>query len=453
MTSLTLVTVLIVLLGIWSRRGYGVALALGGVTAAGAALFLGGVAIPTFYAVAIGAAAKLALDLLQRESAPSPLPPGVSLLLALLGWGVLVTCVAPFLFSGLVTVTPAHNALLPGVLTTSNIAQIIYLVLGICVVVTIARDRRAGVGLLGITVGGAVLLSLWRYGADFGVPFPVGFFDNSPTLQYIETAAGGIVRFRGTFSEPSALAGTCVIMVAYGVSRAWQVRGLRRIGVLAIVGIAIYLGVVSTSTTFLVAGVAIVVIAGITFLFGFLSRVTRVGALLSIAACLLIVLGMWLLPVAADFVQAAVQQKVSGASYSERSGADNDSYATFIDTWGFGVGLGAGRASSLLPTVLSTTGLVGGLLLVATVVGLVFRTAPLKAVRPAIWALVASLTAKAIAGPDLADPSGVFWISLGVMSGAAMRAAFPPVGLAVSGQERLRFTTIPPALSSGGRRR
>ena len=64
MTSLTLVTLLVMAYGVVNRGGYGRALALGGATAAGAAIALGGVAMPTFYVTAIGAAGALVLALL-----------------------------------------------------------------------------------------------------------------------------------------------------------------------------------------------------------------------------------------------------------------------------------------------------------------------------------------------------------------------------------------------------
>lgn len=422
MTTLTIPVVVVILIGMLSGRGYGLALGLGGITAAGAAFYAGDVALPTFYAVALGTVVILAADLLQPDRPRKPIPPGVPLLLAMLAWCAFSTAIAPFLFPGLETVTPARTILEPGAVTSSNIAQITYLTLEVCVVVVLARDPRATVGIIGLAVGSGVVLSLWRYGyTEFHVPFPDGLFDNSPTFHYIETAPGDIQRFRGIFSEPAALAGTCLIAIAYGVSRAWQVRGLRRVAVLGMVSIAIFLGVVSTSTTFLVAGVALVAIVGVTFLFGFVSRVTRLSALLGVAACLLIVLMVVLLPVAANFVQSAVEEKVGGDSYDARSGADSALYLDFLQTWGFGVGLGSGRASSLIPTILSTAGLLGTLLFVAVVVGLMSRAAPLRSVRPALWALVAVLTAKAISGPDLSDSTGVLWMALGLMSGAVLR--------------------------------
>ncbi len=65
------------------------------------------------------------------------------------------------------------------------------------------------------------------------------------------------------------------------------------------------------------------------------------------------------MPPIAAFVETTVNEKVGSASYNERSGANSESYDIFLDTFGIGVGLGANRASSLFPGVLSNTGLVG----------------------------------------------------------------------------------------------
>jgi hypothetical protein len=139
------------------------------------------------------------------------------------------------------------------------------------------------------------------------------------------------------------------------------------------------------------------------------------------------------LPIVADFAEAMVNEKVSSASFSERSGADARSYDIAVDTFGFGVGLGAARASSFLPGLLATTGIVGTLLFVTAVSGLIRRGAALPEYRPVIWALVALLVTKVVAGPDLSDSSGVMWMSLGLLSHAVLvadrrRAVASPFG-------------------------
>ena len=377
MTTLTLLTVVVIAYGALNSHGYGRALALSGSTAAGAALVLGSTVVPTFYAAGIGAAGALAMATLPDGiGAPRPhrpFPPCVSLLVLFCAWSIAVTLLAPQLLAG-ARVLPASGGiayLIPGLLTSSNQAQIIYLILSVCVVIFLARSPKAGPELIGLSVGLCTLLSLWRYlYTTVHGPFPDGVFDNSPSFNYIETAAGGVQRFRGIFSEPSGLAIASLVTIGYMLPRAAQVRGLRRIGALLIAGTAGFLGTVSTSTTFLVAGGIVAVIAALSFGVGFILRRTAVSEFASLLTCALIIVALFVLPIVFTFVQAAVDEKVSSSSFGDRSNSDATAYSIFLDTFGFGTGVGSTRASSFLPGLLSTTGLVGTLIFAAAVGGL-----------------------------------------------------------------------------------
>ena len=432
MTTLTLITVAVIVYGVFGAAGYCRALALGGVTAAGAALVVGSVAVPTFYAVALGTVVALGIEIAGRRRHPaSPahtLPPGVPLLLLFFAWSTLVTVVAPVLFDGMPVLVPsgAVGRLASGVLTSSNFAQITYLALGICVVVFVARAPSAGPELIGLAAGLTTVLSLWRYlNQVAGIPFPEGIFDNSPFFVYIETAAGGVQRFRGILSEPSALAGSSLVTVSYMLSRSVRLRGPRLAGALVLAAVAAYLGAISTSTTFIVAGVATALVAAVVLALGFTLRRTSVSAVVGLAACTAVVAAIWVVPLIADFVESTVNQKVSTSSFGERSGANTASYGIFLDTYGLGTGLGASRAAAFVPGLLSTTGVVGTLLFAIVVAGLIRRALPMSEYRPVVWALATLLISKTIAGPDLSDSSGILWISLGLLSRAAMTAYVP----------------------------
>ncbi|WP_375422730.1 hypothetical protein [uncultured Friedmanniella sp.] len=430
MSGLTFVTLFVVVYGVLGRAGYGRALALGGATAAGSAIVVSGTAIPTFYAVALGVVVALVLRLLGSGRAPTRsrevLPPATLLLMLFLGWSVVVTLVAPMLFDGLETVTPGSTRLVAGVVTSSNLAQIVYLFLGVCVVVFLARSPSARPELVGLAAGACTVLSLWRYLHQLaGLPFPEGFFDNSPSFAYIQTAAGNIPRFRGILSEPSSLAGSSLVTIAYMLPRAGMLRGWRQFAALALAGAAFYLGIISTSATFVVAGLAAALLVGGAGLIGFLARRTSLSRVLSLVGCAAVVIGIWVLPTISSFVESTINDKVSSASYTERSSANGDSLNIFLDTWGFGVGLGSARASSFLPTLLSATGIIGSLLFVAAVATLIYRGAAVREYRPVLWALVTLLVVKIAAGPDLSDSTGVFWLSLGLLSRAALQNRQP----------------------------
>lgn len=427
MTSLTIITVLVVLYGALSAKGYGQSLALGGATAAGAAVVVAGTPVPTFYATAIGVVVALGLQLFHSNWKPLPprrrFPPAVGLLVVFFVWSTFVTLVSPVIFNGLIVpvVTGGTRRLIPATFTTSNLAQVAYLFLGLCVVLFIARSPTSRPQLIGLAAGTTTVLSLWRYfHQEAGVPFPEGLFDNSPTLAFIETAPGNVSRFRGILSEPAGLAGSSLVTVAYMLPRSFQLSGWRRAGAIFVAAAAGYMGAISTSGTFVVAGVAFVAIAGLTFALGFLMRRSSLRVLVSVASCALVIAALWVLPIVAAFVESTINEKVASPSFNQRSGADSGSYDILFDTFGFGVGLGSNRASSFFPGILSTTGVIGATLLGVAIALLIQRAAAVREYRPVIWALVALLTVKVVAGPDLSDSSGVFWLSLGLLSHAAM---------------------------------
>jgi hypothetical protein len=429
LTSLTLTTLAIVAYGVLGRRGYGRALALGGATVTGAAFLLGGTAVPTFYTVAVGCAVALGLGVLSAGGPVPParraLPPGVPSLLLFLAWSTMVTLAAPVVFDGLTVLAPGERrtTLAAGVLTTSNTAQMIYLVLGVCVVAFLARSPSASPGLVGLAAGGTVLLSLWRYAnQEAGVFFPESFFDNSPAFTYIDSAPGGAPRFRGVLSEPAALAVASLVAISYMVPRAVQTRGARRAGAVVVAAAAVYLGAISTSATFVVGGGMVALVALSTFAVGFLSRRRWVSAVVSIITCATAIVACWTLPILAAFVESTVNEKVASSSFDDRSSSNAVSYQILLDTFGFGAGLGANRASSFFPGLLSTTGLIGTLLFAATIAGLIRRSLPIREYRPVVWALVTLLVVKIVSGPDLSDSSGILWISLGLLSHAVLQA-------------------------------
>ncbi len=415
-----------------NRRGYGRALALSGATPIGAAVVVGAVAVPTFYAVAVGALIGVGLRLLARPddqygtiSAPVPASRPLVLLLVV---SVLVTLVAPLVFDGLPVLSPAGPGyrLVAGLVTESNIAQIVYLVLSVGVVAYLARSRWTEPGLVGIPLCLATLLSFWAWahGAS-GIPYPEGVFDNSPAFVFQNTLPGGAPRVRGIFSEPAGLATSCLVTIAYCVTRCREVEGLRRLGLLTVAGIALFLGSVSTSTTFLVAGVVLVALAVTVGAVGFVVRGAALGAAGVTLACVAAVAAVLLLPYAANLIGQEIDDKVGTSSYTDRSSADSYSFQLVVDTLGLGTGLGSNRASSFVASLLSTVGIIGTLCFVAVVSTLIRRSWRIRSVRSVVWSLLALLVSKVVSGPDLADSSGVLWLSLGILAHAVSAAPSP----------------------------
>ncbi|MFW7414191.1 hypothetical protein [Demequina sp. SO4-18] len=442
MAFLMVTTAIVVVYGIISGR-YERALAIGAITPAGAAIVAGGESLPTFYAVALVGAALLALQWIARSGRPgSPRLgeiPGVSLLLALFGWSALVVLLAPLAFPGMQTVTEGRWNLVPGVLNSSNIAQLLYLGLGVVIIVILARSRTTAPSLLAIPLAAGVILSLWRYlSISAGVPFPEGAFANSPSFHYIEQAAGGVPRFRGIHSEPAGLAGTSIAAAAFGMSMAAHTRGGRRIAAIALAAGGIFLGIVSTSTTFLVAGAVLLALAGVVMVWRLVRLDLRVSSAGAVSALAVAAIAIVALPSLATLFTAEVDEKLESDSFDHRSTADARSFDLFTRTWGMGIGLGSVRASSLVFTLLGAVGVVGVILLVAAVLAIVLPSLRLRAHAPVVWALVAALTGKVIASPDLADSSGILWLSLGILAHGIVTARGAPLAAAAGRRRSVR---------------
>lgn len=425
MTGLTVVTAVIVLLAAYGRLTWGQALALGAATPSGAALLVGGLGVPTFYGVALAVAGVLAASLLglgrhgprQHEQ----LSAGALLLVLFFAWSTLVTLTAPLMFDGLRLIHPTSFQLVAGTLSSSNIAQLGYLALGICVVIYLARSPRTRPQLLGLALGLTVVLSFARFlSIETGLPFPEGLFDSSPTAAFIETEVGGGQRVRGILSEPAALASVCVTAIAYFVARAAAVRGPRRVGCLGVAGVALYLGFVSTSATFVVAGLAAGVIFAGAGTVRFAARRSRIGLLLGLTVCAGIVVLVTIAPRVLAFAETTIDDKIGSASFGARSSSDTLSLGVFLDTFGYGVGLGSARGSSLLPTLLSSVGIVGTLLLVAGIATIAVSARGDRQYRPVVAALIALLVTKVTSSPDLS--SSTLWLCLGLLAHAGLRS-------------------------------
>jgi len=181
----------------------------------------------------------------------------------------------------------------------------------------------------------------------------------------------------------------------------------------------------STSATFVVA---LVVVAGLALLAG-LVRAVRLKPISPVViglALLAAISAYWVVPILVNSVTGVVNAKVGSSSYDDRSNVDSVSYEILFRTFGIGIGLGSHRPSSFLAALLSTTGVLGTLLFAATIVLVIRAGLRNDAYRPVVWGLVALLTTKVIGGPDLADTSGLLWISIGLLAQAGVVAVRPP---------------------------
>jgi hypothetical protein len=407
----------------------------------GTALFVGGQSVTLFYVSAMALVGAAALQLAaRRPGLRAPLAvgqkprrldqlPGASALVFFVGWAILVTAVAPALFRGRPVLLPRGGLDVqlvdPGRLTytISNLAQVIYLVLNVAVIIYITR-RRDTHGLVGIALATLTLLSFWRLLSVYtGLPFPEGVFDNSQNVRYIESSPGGGQRFRGIVSEPSSLGEMSLATIAYFAACLPHRQGWSRLGPTVLLALAVANGLVSTSATFVAAGVIVAAVAVVAGFIGFTLRHSILSPVFFIVICLSVIAALLLAPMAAQLVRDVIDEKVASTSYESRTGVDVFSLRLATETWGIGTGLGSNRASSGVTTLLSTVGFPGTVALAVFLLTMLTRTWRHVAVRPTAWVVITLLISKAIAGPTLLDP--LMTLCLGVLAAVAWARRTP----------------------------
>lgn len=450
MTSLTLIALLILLLGAFTRLGIPRALALSGTTATGTAFILNDrVVISLFSAVAIAGVIWTALGSLTRQQyqfgATRDFRPGTFSLILFGLWATLITAIGPLLFQGTPVLDTQGNQVplgQDGVFTVSNVAQLSYIWIGIAVTFLVARNASSGPGVIEIGLTVATLLNIWALlHQQIGLPFPEHFFDNSPNFTYIDTAPDLSPRFRGITSEPSALASVATPALTFAIASLPRASGRRRLWLLVLAGLALWLGLLSTSTSFIVSNVALLVLATLVVLARFAVRRPRIRRLAWVAISACAVLLAVALPTVLNFIAATITTKLDSTSYTVRSGSDQFSFGILLQTFGLGVGVGSNRPSSFVASILSQTGVPGFVLFAVAVVVILRAAIPHRQVRPVLWVALSFFIGRAFNGPDLGDSTGMTWLLLGVLAHAATQAPQVLTG-AVQPSSRVYRTTV-----------
>jgi hypothetical protein len=372
-----------------------------------AAVTAGTNAVNPFYMLAIPALVSLSFSTARYMG------PGKRSLLLFVGWSLAITAIGPWIFEGIDVLVP-REGIDTGLLdpeslsyTTSNLAQVIYLLVAIGFVFFIVRSG-ASPHLPAAAFGvGTVLTSSNLIATAMGVTWPHALFDTA-FVKYQTSTFDGVSRLRGVFAEPSLLAEFSIAATVYFLFMAIGTRRRVRaayaaLSVLAFVNLlasATGTGVVST----LVAGVLIAVY----FCRYFLQMRRYAPAILSFV--MLTCFGVWIFWGAQIFgwIEQLIVTKVGSHSQITRFGADIFSYDIFLDTFGLGIGLGSNRPSSFIASLLSCVGVIGILTFFFFVVPLIHRSAKIDLYKASAWALIAGLIAKSVAIPDISSP--YFWL-------------------------------------------
>ncbi|WEX10490.1 hypothetical protein [Chelativorans sp. AA-79] len=264
--------------------------------------------------------------------------------------------------------------------STNNITQAFYALGGLaCFGITFSYLRSAGsserlvnamLALAGANIAFAVLDVVTYYGGG------AHLFDFVRTANYAlltDFEKAGFKRISGTFAEASAFAGYTSVLFAF-VASLWLDRVRSPLtGVVA--GLLLVLLVLSTSATGMVSLAVVALFLGMRSARWSLGR-NPAGRPAFLASVVLV------LPLAALFAVIAMPDAVEGmmgylneilfSKLDSQSGRERFmwnavAYQVFLDTWGWGAGLGSARASSYLLVLLSNVGLPGTFLFVVFV--------------------------------------------------------------------------------------
>lgn len=275
--------------------------------------------------------------------------------------GVCGAMLLPRVFEGLAHAMPTRGSLDSGLFlmvapSSTNYFQALYLAMNLAMVMVTARFVALGEAALDDIIDGVVIGALCSAAAGVyqliahygGLPWPKSFINSNIGVgQFPEQMAGPLKRITATFWEPALLSyhfvGTIGILLLGGAAR---LTGL----------LILVLQLLSTSSVGYVALMLLVMLwlllerrAGARtmklFLAGVLVAATFVGLDLAFNG--------------GSVTTEMILGKASSTSGVNRGYANHLAWRTFLESWGFGVGVGSARASSFVSTLLATTGWLG----------------------------------------------------------------------------------------------
>jgi O-Antigen ligase len=333
-------------------------------------------------------------------------------LVAFLAWSFVSALLMPRIFAGTTIVSPRESAdgyfvLAPLEWSWSNMAQAVYLALNVStllyalLVVKTKGESHRLVTAFRAAVMIVTAAALLQIVSPSSYPYK-SLITNPSEYTGSDQEIEGFHRVTGTFGEPSS-GGSFLAAAAIGLLASY-LRGKRGVLSAAGLGVVVVALVYTTSTT-----------GYITFAFGacFLLIYFR-QSLKEIRRGWIAVLAVPFIVFAMDFnsdlyqaLLAVTVDKTDTGSTLARLVGDASSLDVFTHTWGIGAGLGSSRSSSLVPTALSTVGVVGVYLVVLALRGIVRlfpgKSAP-SSVQLTFWAFAALLLAGAIGFPEINRP-------------------------------------------------
>jgi len=395
-----------------------------------AAVAVPGLVLPPFFLVALVLSGLLAWEWMSGKIALFAWR-GSPLLIAFLGWCVLITVAGPVVFAGATVLNNVDGGLV-GATTlayaSSNVAQLAYLGISGLIICFFASGRPLSIHILLPGLVGCMSLSFWRLLADkLGVYFPAGLVDSS-SYVYIDINNAESYRLRGIFTEPSTLAHYATAAFALSLVMLYVSGNRLRLVYLGLAVVSAINLVFAHSGTALVGG-AVVLAVTVVFVAVRASRTGRGLWALSISTCVASIVVLISFGPIQRYATELFSDKVSSASFDGRTLSDTFSLQLFLDSFGLGVGLGSNKPSSLWPMMLSCVGVVGVVLFVVLVGYLVWPTLTQPHWLGAGIVVTSMLVTKSVAGSFLSEPLLMLALAVCAYAGAERargRVAQPP---------------------------
>jgi hypothetical protein len=398
-----------------------------------AVLFLGNGVSP-FYLLAIVSAVRGGYLLLRRRLDGRSMPRTwfrytTVMFVVFAVYSVAISFVGPAVFRGMGVFSPrggidqqvGHMTALT--FTISNIAQPVYLLLGIVVVFYLGLEERFNPNVFEISVWVGALFALARL--LLPAYWPTAVFENMPNVTYSVTQSA----LRGTFGEPSTFGFFIVCGLAFSVAKAIFYRGwprTRAISAAIVLGIELIFNRSWTAQ----ASIGLLLIVSLVMLIRHelvKRRVKWLGTAIVISTVL--VIGAVMTPVAIRLVEPKLQT----LSFENRTAADARAMEIFLQSWGAGIGLGSNRPSSVVALLLSCVGIVGTVAFFSILVFTVTGSIQVRATSPVGWALFGAAIAEAISVPELSMPA--LWMLLGLAAWSVGIRSKKELVAAAEGQE------------------
>lgn len=296
-------------------------------------------------------------------------------------YGVASAFLLPRLLAGSTQIVPLGTSVfddtgstVPLVPVSSNLTQSVYLAAGLLCFVTMAAvaATREGFGaavaaLLAYCIANTVFAILDLATHATGTQELLGFMRNARYTLHTDSEIAGMKRIVGSFTEASSFARST--LGVFGFTGSLWLCGFRPLLTGTLAALSLALIILSTSSTGL-AGAPVMLLLLYATAFARLLRGTAgrhaamfalYGPVIGLALMLLILLDPATAHTVHGYVDLVVLNKASSDSGIERSSWNVVSFQNFLDSWGFGVGLGTARASSFAVALLATVGIPGAL--------------------------------------------------------------------------------------------